>query len=279
LGKVGWSWGAIIAFCCGGVLSVVWIIFALIFLFHQPAPCSNGLDCFRNVNDWGDFWAGTFSPLAFIWLVVAVFLQSMELREQRQELALTRLEFKENRAVAQAQAEESHRQAEYIGKQTDLLQLQEQRYREREVDANFDAAIEALAATLSNYDHIWEFSTTHRDVSIYFRLDDYKKDSDRRIVTAAGQELRAALRKLREREPDPNHPLILQCRYPYDFARTFRMVLITLDAYELLQGRSRSLAQALELKALRRNMEFIINRSPKLPPALADLGLSAGVEE
>jgi hypothetical protein len=37
-------------------------------------------------NEFGDFLAGTFAPLAFLWLVLAVFLQKRELQLQREEL-------------------------------------------------------------------------------------------------------------------------------------------------------------------------------------------------
>lgn len=34
-------------------------------------------------NEWGDFFAGVFAPLAFLWLVLGFFLQSKELRESK----------------------------------------------------------------------------------------------------------------------------------------------------------------------------------------------------
>lgn len=40
-------------------------------------------------NEMGDTLAGIFASLAFIWIVVTVFLQSAELREQRAEIAKT----------------------------------------------------------------------------------------------------------------------------------------------------------------------------------------------
>ena len=44
-------------------------------------------------NEWGDFFAGVFAPLAFMWLVVGYFQQGEELRQntlalQQQEQAL-----------------------------------------------------------------------------------------------------------------------------------------------------------------------------------------------
>jgi len=253
-------------FVSAGALSLAWVVAALIFLFSRPAPCSYGFDCLHDVNEWGDFWAGTFSPLAFIWLVVAVFLQSMELREQRQELALTRLEFKENRAVAQAQSDESKRQAEFIGEQTKLLQAQESRNKAEESEAIFNAAVEVLVATLINYDHIWYFETDDPTAILHFRLHPYRNDSDRRVVIAAGQHVRKELKTLSQRKT-------FRTTSPYDFARAFRAVVKALAAYQDLDERSRSLAQALELKRLKSDMESIIGRSFEVRAALDDLGV------
>lgn len=63
-----------------------------------------------NLNEVGDFIAGVFSPLAFIWLVAAVLTQ-------RQELTETRDQFAENQKVVDAQLKT-------INDQSDLLQQQ-----------------------------------------------------------------------------------------------------------------------------------------------------------
>ena len=63
-----------------------------------------------DLNEVGDFLAGIFSPLAFIWLVAAVLTQ-------RQELTETRDQFAENQKVVDAQLKT-------INEQSDLLQKQ-----------------------------------------------------------------------------------------------------------------------------------------------------------
>lgn len=63
-----------------------------------------------DLNEVGDFLAGIFSPLAFIWLVAAVLTQ-------RQELTETRDQFAENQKVVDAQLKT-------INEQADLLQQQ-----------------------------------------------------------------------------------------------------------------------------------------------------------
>jgi hypothetical protein len=45
----------------------------------------DGFKC-MNLNEFGDFLAGTFAPLAFLWLVLAVFLQRAELSDQKTAL-------------------------------------------------------------------------------------------------------------------------------------------------------------------------------------------------
>ncbi len=63
-------------------------------------------------NAIGDTLAGIFAPLAFIWIVVTVFLQSQELREQRKELELTRAELKLARKAQEEQLKVMQAQAD-----------------------------------------------------------------------------------------------------------------------------------------------------------------------
>lgn len=84
------------------------------------------------LNETGDFLAGVFSPLAFIWLVAAVLTQ-------RQELTDTRDQFAENQKVVDAQLktineqsallQQQHSLAEETARKTYRLSLFEQRFR------------------------------------------------------------------------------------------------------------------------------------------------------
>jgi hypothetical protein len=85
-----------------------------------------------NLNEIGDFLAGVFSPLAFIWLVAAVLTQ-------RQELTETRDQFAENQKVVDAQLktineqsdllQQQHTLAEETAKKTYRLSLFQERYK------------------------------------------------------------------------------------------------------------------------------------------------------
>lgn len=85
-----------------------------------------------DLNEVGDFIAGVFSPLAFIWLVAAVLTQ-------RQELSETRDQFAENQKVVDAQLktineqsdllQQQHTLAQETAKKTYRLSLFEERYK------------------------------------------------------------------------------------------------------------------------------------------------------
>ncbi|WP_454702037.1 hypothetical protein [Agrobacterium burrii] len=85
-----------------------------------------------DLNEVGDFIAGVFSPLAFIWLVAAVLTQ-------RQELTETRDQFAENQTVVDAQLRtindqstllrQQHTLAEETARKTYRLSLFQERYK------------------------------------------------------------------------------------------------------------------------------------------------------
>lgn len=76
------------------------------------------------LNAIGDFLAGVFAPLAFLWLFVATMMQSKELRLQREELALNREEMREARGVMKDQAQAAKDQAETASLQTQAVREQ-----------------------------------------------------------------------------------------------------------------------------------------------------------
>ncbi len=62
------------------------------------------------LNEVGDLLAGVFAPLAFLWMVVTIFLQGKELKLQREELALQRKELAKS--------------SEQLARQSDLVEIQ-----------------------------------------------------------------------------------------------------------------------------------------------------------
>jgi len=129
----GRSWWMI-----GGLVVTVPYLGAVIWLLFINKP--GGLidrPATMPLNELGDFLAGVFAPLAFLWLFLAVAIQTQELALQRKELRLTRKGYDESRKLMKLQAEESRRQAEFVGTQTQILIRQHERRQREESDALF----------------------------------------------------------------------------------------------------------------------------------------------
>jgi len=81
--------------------------------FHDGA-CVSKFQLFlrSDPNEVGDTLAGFAGALAFVWIIVTVWLQSLELAAQRAELVLTRREMAEQRKATQDMAKSMAAQAE-----------------------------------------------------------------------------------------------------------------------------------------------------------------------
>jgi len=62
-------------------LTIIWVVGALVFLTVRSGEVAA-----MSPNEWGDFFAGVFSPIALLWLVLGYFQQGKELRLQVEEL-------------------------------------------------------------------------------------------------------------------------------------------------------------------------------------------------
>lgn len=78
----------------GTVVSVLWLAFVAWIAFRHPDTAAN-----MKPNEWGDFFAGCFAPLAFLWLVLGYLQQGEELQLSTKALLL--------------QADELHRSVEH----------------------------------------------------------------------------------------------------------------------------------------------------------------------
>ncbi|MEW4457781.1 hypothetical protein AB1K42_06765 [Roseibium algicola] len=129
--------------------TIVWVGVS-VWLLLRPMTCVDhttlvpSFDCLE-LNELGDFLAGAFAPLAFIWLAAAVFIQANELAAQRRELSMTREELKLGRAVAvrqtkaaNAQASEAKRSADHFELQTKILEDEQRTRHEREANSLLD---------------------------------------------------------------------------------------------------------------------------------------------
>lgn len=99
-----------------GILTSIWL-FCAVLAYVAKASHPNFNVSEIKLNEWGDFIAGFTSPLAFGWLVVAVFIQRNELRAQIRELEASR-------QALEQQVIESRRSVEQFLAQTEIAREQ-----------------------------------------------------------------------------------------------------------------------------------------------------------
>jgi hypothetical protein len=91
----------------GVLASILWVVAAGLLVWFRRADL-----CTMELNQWGDFFAGVFAPLAFLWLVLGYLQQGDELRLstdalrlQARELSLSVLQQRELVAATREQVE------------------------------------------------------------------------------------------------------------------------------------------------------------------------------
>ncbi|QCL83901.1 hypothetical protein CFBP5875_04615 [Agrobacterium pusense] len=244
------------------IFTVAWLIAAGVIASAPTPPDAKPLA----LNEWGDFVAGVSAPIAFVWLVVAVALQSIELREQRKELALTRAEFKSNRAVMTAQADEAKRQAEFIEQQTNLLMDGKA---DREAQSVFDASIDLIATRLRQYPNAWHAIMVegYNDKGEpwgserVLRSGKFSDMTEDFIIAKTAQGVRNNLREVRREHADK----VFQMKYPYDFQRLYNAVIAGSDRIATLPETYRIKADTLEVGELREHLIYIADHSGSKP--------------
>jgi hypothetical protein len=245
-----------------GLFSAIWLLGAVIIAwsFH----C--GLHAPVKINEWGDYAAGVSAPIAFVWLVVAVLLQSTELREQRKELVLTREEFAHNREVMKAQAEEARRQAEFIQKQTEILT---ENHASTAAEDIFNAAVDLVATRLVQYRNGWLINATDssgdgREVAnpvVNLRTQTYNEADSKLVIAKTTQTLRTQLRQVRK----SYSAFSLHVQHPHDFRRMYTAIVSASFRIGELPESFKIKASTLELGELRKQVEHIAQLTGQKP--------------
>lgn len=88
-------------------ISALWVLAMLILLFVKRSELAT-----MAPNAWGDFFAGVFAPLAFLWLVLGYLQQGEELRLSTEALKLQAEELKNSVEQQRALVEVSRQQVE-----------------------------------------------------------------------------------------------------------------------------------------------------------------------
>lgn len=255
-----------------GTITALWLAGSALYVIGKRfgGLCDGyPLYCVK-AGDLGSFLSGIFAPVAFFWVAAAVWIQSLELREQREELRLTRGEYEQSRRVMEAQVEEARKQAELLRVQTQLLVNANN---EAETLAKFQAHVSLLATRLRQYQNGWTFDAGDVVVNpdgmganplpqIALRDRDINDDGDQTLIASTTNAIRTKTRYYRFDHPDVR----LSAKYPYDFMRIFgAMDGCRREAKTLPEPRA-VLAEALELKELGDIMDWLKGRIGNLPP-------------
>ena len=116
----------------------------LIFIYRQIGKSAQ----VETLNEFGDFIAGAFAPLAFLWLVLGYYQQGKELQQNTEALRLQADELKATNDTLKVQTEELQKNVEHQGQ---LVLINQQ-----EVDAKHFSAKPFLLFRRTSFSALYE---------------------------------------------------------------------------------------------------------------------------
>jgi len=150
------------AFRLGVAVSICWIVACGILICWKRGSLDG-----MKLNEFGDFAAGAFAPLAFLWLVLGYLQQGEDLRLNREALLLQAKELANSVQQQQALVEVSHKQVDATREATEY----ERHIRDREAEPE----VRVLNGGLSNSNVHYKYSfrienagATVTDVKVFF---------------------------------------------------------------------------------------------------------------
>jgi hypothetical protein len=147
-------------FWLGVSLTTLWLIFMVFMLVTSKRP--------TELNAWGDFFAGFFAPMAFLWLVLGYLQQGEELRNSAAALKLQADELK-NSVEQQSNLVDVSRQQ----LQQELLRVHEEReLRRKAAQPNFVLSSGGYSSGVTGITHhIQIFNSGNTTSNVVVRLD------------------------------------------------------------------------------------------------------------
>lgn len=212
----------------------------------------------EDLNIIGDFAAGWFAPPAFFWLVMGYFRQGAELRNQANELALTREEIKV--------------QSEPASKRLEMDQSEELRRRFKDQLETIKPRLEAIFAALR------KFSTLHHPVTgetiSGFELASSYKEFSPLAATGIATSVSITNKNFYE-----NHSItFFECMHenkPYD-ADDFKEKLLSLYVWDVKMGNLSEIIKDNRYSHIREQWAIDVFSRLFLQMFPSDLGSSKG---
>ena len=155
-----------------GALSTVGVVIFAYFLgAAEIAEGQTRFDAFMNApaNEVGDTLAGFAGTLAFVWIIVTVWLQALELKAQREELRLTRSEMEEQRKATQDMARSMQAQAA-------IFEGEQRERNEDRAQLEFESLLSNIRKWVMDRKQDDDFFRWAFDLNTYFDLGDAYND-------------------------------------------------------------------------------------------------------
>lgn len=154
-------------------------------------------------NEWGDFLAGTVGPVAFLWLIYSVWIQSRELENSRNALESQLVELASSARAHRDQVEASNKnidQQNRIYKASLWLKTKEM---ESELGLKIKAAEEILGIRKYGNNELGSLLDTIR-MNVDFGLHSYYLPRSSSNTTSLKSELQKIQSSFKENFPIPN---------------------------------------------------------------------------
>lgn len=199
-------------FYLGLLVSVTWLLCVILFMIWKRADFIQ-----MSPNAWGDFFAGVFSPLAFMWLVLGYLQQGEELRLSTDALHLQAKELSESAKQQQALVAVGREELEAVRSAAERDHRARQAMTQSQISTEFGTlalgrAMETISAWVVQ---VRAKATGGHPTRLFDAYVSYLSDLDQREINTKDDQLEAArravkswfLKCLASRETDQLPPL------------------------------------------------------------------------
>ena len=150
--------------CLSWAITFGWLIFIYLKIHNGVIP--------KDLNEFGDFIAGAFAPLAFFWLVRGFYQQGKGLKQNSKALKLQATELEKTTQALELQVKEMKASVEQQSRLTKVYEeeLQQKHFQVQpyfEYEFNISKKYEVDEAIYDEYDNIVD---TYKDKIIEFEL-------------------------------------------------------------------------------------------------------------
>ena len=128
----------------GWIATTIWILLWVVLLVTDWNSAKG-----MAFNEWGDFFAGSFAPLAFLWLVIGYFQQGEELSQNTKALEQQERALQLQVAELKQSVEQQNISAVALSKQSEISSLMAKLEGSNHIIDSIERQIERISSTHS----------------------------------------------------------------------------------------------------------------------------------